>query len=145
MWIGPPLGSLTFNVDGAIRGSYGPAGIGGILKDHNGIVLAKFSRSAGHSAPSGAELQAVLEDCHRFLESSWFPSFRLIIESYSSLVISWINTPHNAPSCFSVDCRYCFQLLPKFSWRIQTVPRCVNNEANTLAKAGIRLSPQVNL
>ncbi|XVE77345.1 hypothetical protein DITRI_Ditri13aG0055200 [Diplodiscus trichospermus] len=42
-WIAPPFGALKFNVDGSARGKPGPAGIGGILRDHRGVAKVRFS------------------------------------------------------------------------------------------------------
>lgn len=40
----PPVGVLEFNVDGAIRGSPRPAGIGGVRWNSDGIIRAMFSK-----------------------------------------------------------------------------------------------------
>ncbi|KAK8564070.1 hypothetical protein V6N12_036201 [Hibiscus sabdariffa] len=40
----PPLGSVKFNVDGAVCGGFGKAGIGGILSDSSNRTLISFSK-----------------------------------------------------------------------------------------------------
>ncbi|KAL4346365.1 hypothetical protein GQ457_17G012800 [Hibiscus cannabinus] len=62
-WVAPKVGCFKFNVDGAVKGSFGEAGVGGILRDHNGTVLIRFSESIGFSDPTGAELVAILKAC----------------------------------------------------------------------------------
>ncbi|KAE8727858.1 8-oxoguanine-DNA glycosylase family protein [Hibiscus syriacus] len=47
-WIVPPSGELKFNVDVTVSNCFGPAGIGGVLRDHNGSVFYLASQS-----PSG--------------------------------------------------------------------------------------------
>ena len=41
-WSPPPLGVLKFNVDGAVRGKLGLAGIIGVLRNSKGEVLLMF-------------------------------------------------------------------------------------------------------
>lgn len=38
----PPSGELKFNVDGAAKGELGPARIGGVLRNSDGVVLTCF-------------------------------------------------------------------------------------------------------
>ncbi|XVE48611.1 hypothetical protein DITRI_Ditri01bG0015200 [Diplodiscus trichospermus] len=47
IWLKPPAGSAKFNVDGSALGKPGPAGIGGVLRDHQGDELIRFSKSIG--------------------------------------------------------------------------------------------------
>ncbi|KAK8492937.1 hypothetical protein V6N11_018754 [Hibiscus sabdariffa] len=60
-WCAPPLGCVKFNTDGTVKGSYGPTGIGGILRDHSGKVIAEFSKAIGLSDPTSAEIIAFSE------------------------------------------------------------------------------------
>ncbi|KAK9008386.1 hypothetical protein V6N11_075284 [Hibiscus sabdariffa] len=62
-WIAPEAGCLKFNVDAVVRGSFGEAGIGGVLRDQCGKILMQFSKSIGRSDPTGAELAAIFEAC----------------------------------------------------------------------------------
>ena len=41
-WCSPTIGVLKFNVDGAAQGKLGLAGIGGVLRNHQGKVLYMF-------------------------------------------------------------------------------------------------------
>ncbi|KAL4388066.1 hypothetical protein GQ457_09G011730 [Hibiscus cannabinus] len=95
VWKAPPVGFLKFNVDGAVSGSFGAAGIGGILRNHENQIVYSFHRSAGFLDPTSAEILAIVEAVSYFLSWRWCSSFRLIIESDSSLAVSWINSPHN--------------------------------------------------
>lgn len=38
-WVKPPLGSFKFNVDGAVVGKPGPAGIRGVLHNDRGRMV----------------------------------------------------------------------------------------------------------
>lgn len=42
-WSPPPRGILKFNVYGAARGKPGTAGIGSVLRNHDGHILLSFS------------------------------------------------------------------------------------------------------
>ncbi|KAE8696990.1 hypothetical protein F3Y22_tig00110637pilonHSYRG00590 [Hibiscus syriacus] len=57
LWKEPPKEFLKYNVDGAIRGSFGLVGVGGILRDHEGKDLNKILRAA---YMLDAELQATV-------------------------------------------------------------------------------------
>ncbi|XVF66494.1 hypothetical protein PTKIN_Ptkin10aG0040200 [Pterospermum kingtungense] len=39
VWKEPPQGYVKFNVDGSTIGKPGPAGIRGILRDHQGVCV----------------------------------------------------------------------------------------------------------
>ncbi|XVF41626.1 hypothetical protein PTKIN_Ptkin01aG0294600 [Pterospermum kingtungense] len=43
-WSKPMFEEVKFNVDGVSTGKPGPAGIRGVLRDHRGLELIKFSR-----------------------------------------------------------------------------------------------------
>lgn len=55
----PPSGTLKFNVDGASRGKSGPAGIGGVLRDHSGSTRVVFSESVGIMESNEAALLSI--------------------------------------------------------------------------------------
>ncbi|KAK8562630.1 hypothetical protein V6N12_010704 [Hibiscus sabdariffa] len=86
-WSAPDAACLKFNVDAGVKGSSGEAGIGGILCDHCGKALIRFSKSIGMSDPTGAELVAIHEACQVFSSSRWFIRNKLSIESDSLLAV----------------------------------------------------------
>lgn len=47
VWHATPCGVIKSNVDGAGREKQGPAGSGGVLRDHCSKILAIFSGSLG--------------------------------------------------------------------------------------------------
>jgi ribonuclease HI len=49
------------NTDGGARGNPGPAGIGVVLKDADGIVIAEIARSIGITTNNVAEYEALIE------------------------------------------------------------------------------------
>jgi ribonuclease HI len=52
---------LKWNVDRSSPGKPGPAGIGGVLRDHNGLLLRLFSIPVGIKDSNEAELLAVVK------------------------------------------------------------------------------------
>ena len=54
-------GFFKFNVDEAAPGKPGPAGIGGVLRNHKGKILHMFSKNVGGKDSTEAEILAILE------------------------------------------------------------------------------------
>ncbi|KAL4334263.1 hypothetical protein GQ457_07G009660 [Hibiscus cannabinus] len=90
-WIKPPLGFLKFNVDASVIGSYGEAGAGDILRNHEGYIFFKFSAFLCLCDLKGVELKAVRKACSLFSTSKWLSQFSLVVESDCQLVedVSW--------------------------------------------------------
>ncbi|KAL4347636.1 hypothetical protein GQ457_17G017110 [Hibiscus cannabinus] len=136
-WIAPKVGCFKFNVDAAVKGSFGEANVGGILRDHNGTVLIRFSESIRLSDPTGVELVAILKACQVFSSSRWFNTSNLFIETDSLLAVNWIENLRLSPTCFTnlVQNRNSFRMLYKlkvcFAFREQ------NCKAHQLAQEGI--------
>ncbi|KAG8487731.1 hypothetical protein CXB51_018526 [Gossypium anomalum] len=68
-WRLPPFGSLKFNVNASVLGSYGSAGIDGILRNHLGPSLVIFSKAIGVVDPVLAETIAIKEALKIFYAS----------------------------------------------------------------------------
>ncbi|KAL4366278.1 hypothetical protein GQ457_05G030610 [Hibiscus cannabinus] len=139
-WAAPPIGCLKFNVDAAVCGSFGAAGIGGILRNSGGLPLFKFAESVVYSDPTGAELKAILKACQLFLYSEWRSEGSLIIESDSLLAVNWINNVCQSPAVFCDLVRECSVLLKQHKWRIIFAYRESNCVAHGLAKMGVNRS-----
>ena len=57
-WQAPPIGWFTINTDGAAKGSPGPSGGGGVLRDNRGMFLRGFAANFGMGSAFKAELLA---------------------------------------------------------------------------------------
>lgn len=77
-WCKPAAGVLTFNVDGSSLEKRGPTGIGGILRNHGGVELIRFSKSVGIVDSNEAELLAVRESSLIFNLSKWIDLYLLL-------------------------------------------------------------------
>ncbi|XVF78926.1 hypothetical protein PTKIN_Ptkin14bG0177500 [Pterospermum kingtungense] len=60
-WVRPQVGCFKFNVDGSARGKTGPAGISGVMRDHEEAVKIRFSKHIGIADSNLAELLAIRE------------------------------------------------------------------------------------
>lgn len=58
-WHGPEDGWYALNCDGAAKGCPGPAGGGGIIRDHQGIFLSAFYVNFGHCNAFKEEVKAL--------------------------------------------------------------------------------------
>lgn len=60
-WCSLRKGSIKVNMDGAAHRKSGPAGIGDVLRNHNGEVLNVFSKHVGVKNSNELEILAILE------------------------------------------------------------------------------------
>ncbi|XVF79224.1 hypothetical protein PTKIN_Ptkin14bG0203400 [Pterospermum kingtungense] len=90
-------GFVKFNINGSSLGKPGLSGIGGILRDHDGNELIRFSKNIEEQDSNMAELMAVREATILFLSSKWVNTSFLTIESDSINVVCWVNNPCSAP------------------------------------------------
>jgi ribonuclease HI len=84
-------------VDSSSLGKPGPSGIGGVLRDHNGIIFGIFSLSFGILDSNIADLKAVVKAIELSASNCRLYHKHIIIESDSTNVISWMNNPYNRP------------------------------------------------
>ncbi|XVF82165.1 hypothetical protein PTKIN_Ptkin16aG0023000 [Pterospermum kingtungense] len=64
------MGAVKFNVDDSLLGKPGPAGVDGVLHDHIGTELIKFSYNIGIADSNEAEVITTKEALFFFLEIS---------------------------------------------------------------------------
>ena len=88
-WTPPDSSSLKMNIDGTVRGKPGEGGIGGVLRDYKGRVLALFSKSMGVVDSNFTDFRAILEGLRLYMSSEWANNFNLILESDSSVAVNW--------------------------------------------------------
>jgi len=138
VWSPPITNSFKWNVDGSSLGKSGPSGIGGVLRNHNGILLGIFSLSVGILDSNVAELKAVVKAIELSASNCRLHHKHIIIECDSATVIRWMNNPHNRPwlhhNLFSSIQRLasCFGSLT-FTHSL----REINHMADHMAKQGV--------
>lgn len=96
-WAPPRIGVLKFNVDGAALGKPGLAGIGGVLRNHEGRVLIRFSKAVGIEESNIAEILAIREALMIFSGFPWARGSPLVVESDSSNAVGWVSNPSRVP------------------------------------------------
>ena len=141
-WYPPPFPYLKLNTDGSALVNPGPAGVGGVLRDHRGQWISSFSLRGGFATNNMVELAAVRQG----LEMAWNKGYKLLhLELDSKVVLSWL-TNHNINYLTNMlplicDCR---NLLHQ-EWEVHMhhVYREANGCANLLAKRGTRQQPLV--
>ncbi|XVF47833.1 hypothetical protein PTKIN_Ptkin03bG0142600 [Pterospermum kingtungense] len=75
------------------KGNPSPAGFGGVLRDHMGCVLVRFSKSVGVAKANLTELLAVRESFVIFTAMTWANDHFLVVESDSKSVVCWVSNP----------------------------------------------------
>lgn len=76
-------------MDGSSKDKLGPAGIGGVLRDSSGIILADFVVSVGIRDSNEAEFLAMVFALELSPEREWLQTGSLILESDSRIAFSW--------------------------------------------------------
>ena len=137
-WVPPLENSLFFNVDGAVTNPPGPAGIGGVLRDHNGKIMCVFSSYVGIQDVVTAELLAIIRACDMVSLREELFLKPLTVISDSNTVVNWIlgSSPElNKHEQIIGDIR---RWLGLHNWvRVEYRSRWSNSFADTLAKKGL--------
>ncbi|KAK9006331.1 hypothetical protein V6N11_035372 [Hibiscus sabdariffa] len=97
LWCPPEVEALKFNIDDAVSGSFGPACIRGVLRNHKGKMLCYFSKNVGVVDAPTEELLVIKEAGILFKSSKWARSHRLFVECDSNNVVHWIKNAHFSP------------------------------------------------
>ncbi len=127
---------LRIFIDGASRGNPGPAGIGVVLQDGRGRVLAELADYLGETTNNVAEYRALLRGLREARERG---GSDLEIFADSDLLVRQINGSYRVKSAHLAPLHQeALQALRAFSrWRIEHVPRGRNAAADALANGAI--------
>ncbi|XVF49796.1 hypothetical protein PTKIN_Ptkin04bG0044400 [Pterospermum kingtungense] len=129
------------HVDRASLGKPDPPGIGGILIDHQGFELSRFSKSVGITDSNMVECLAIREVFVLFMESPRVSNSSLVIESDSRNAIKWVINPESVPWKARQISNHIENLKQKgLVWRIVYMYRESNSVADRLAKDGVNRS-----
>ena len=118
--------------DGGSRGNPGPAGIGGVLKDGEGAVVATVSESIGTATNNVAEYLALIRILEKAIELGYQ---EIEVRMDSELVVKQMRGAYKVKHdglipLFEKAC----VLSSKFRWfEINHVRRLLNKEADALA------------
>ncbi|KAL4385238.1 hypothetical protein GQ457_15G008200 [Hibiscus cannabinus] len=135
-WSPPPLGFLKLNVDGACDRTSN-CGVGGVLRNHQGVILLEFSRNIGTGSSLLAEILAIKFAVDYFINSEWSSKSRLIIESDSKVAVDWIACPISSHPTFLRLIKGINYFFATGRWLLRHINRGQNIFADNLAKKGI--------
>jgi ribonuclease HI len=126
----------TLHADGGARGNPGPAGIGVVLKDESGEVIAEIARGIGEATNNVAEYSALIAGLELALEEG-VTDLEVYLDS--ELVVSQIKgewkIKNDRLRTLAVKAR---SLLDRFARKsIAHVPRELNSDADKLANQGM--------
>lgn len=84
-------------MDGSSKGKPRPACIGGILRDDQGMILARFAASVGIRDSNEAEFMAIVFTFEMSRQQERIKNMEIILESDSKNGIAWVNRKEECP------------------------------------------------
>jgi ribonuclease HI len=132
---------LTINTDGAAVPNPGPAGIGAVLRDEKGSIVAEISQDIGPSTNNKAEFLALIAALEKALELN---ADHVDIKSDSELIVRQLEGKYRSKLMKELY-EQAVSLLGEFkSYTVRHVPREQNKEADALSKRALRIRPKAH-
>jgi ribonuclease HI len=133
---GAPVGKLVVHVDGGARGNPGPAAIGVVISAPDGQVIEEYAERIGVATNNVAEYRAVLRGAER---AAALGAREIELINDSELVARQLTgaykVKHPAMKPLYLEA---LALLRGFErWRIRSVPRAQNAQADLLVNAAL--------
>jgi ribonuclease HI len=127
---------LVVHVDGGARGNPGPAAIGVVVSDEEGVVLDELAQRIGEASNNVAEYRAVLAGVRRAAELG---ASELELVNDSELVARQLSGAYKVkhPAMRPLYAQAIAALREFSSWRIRTVPRAQNARADALVNEAL--------
>uniref|UniRef100_A0A803QJN9 Reverse transcriptase domain-containing protein n=1 Tax=Cannabis sativa TaxID=3483 RepID=A0A803QJN9_CANSA len=143
LWTAPPLGKLKLNSDAACNKALGKIGIGAVVRDSFGVIVAALSKPIqGCFKPEEMEAVALAHSL------KWAANLGLsinFIETDSLLVVQDLKIAHMCNSAFHLilnDVNYLVSFFPRA--QITHVKRSANTYADVLAKFALTVDTDVS-
>jgi len=132
----PDYSILSIHIDGAARGNPGPAGIGVVIADANGIVVKNVDKFIGHATNNVAEYTALITGMEK---ARSLGCKELIINTDSELVAKQLGGEYKVKNAVLKDLyNKAVQLLDGFEQvKVNSIPREDNRAADKLANKAI--------
>ena len=135
-WISPAYGWMALNTDGAAKGCPGPAGGGGLIRDHLGQCIGAFASNLGTCSAIRAEFLALLQG----LQLAWSKGIQLLdVRMDNKACISIIQGDQYNRGLNMHVVNQCKQLINQNGWTV-TLTHCyreANRAADWLANHGL--------
>ncbi len=127
---------LTINTDGAAVPNPGPAGIGAIIHDAKGSIVAEISQYIGPSTNNKAEFLALVAALEKALELG---ADHVDLRIDSELLVRQIEGKYRSKLMKELY-EQAMSLLGEFkSYTVKHIPREQNKEADALSKQALKL------
>jgi ribonuclease HI len=134
-----PSGPLALYIDGASRGNPGPAGIGIVVKDSRGRVVAEISEFIGRATNNVAEYRALIRALE---EAGSLGGRQIIVRSDSELLVRQLTGEYKVKSPdlspLHLEAHRLFKAFPKAT--VERIPRGENAAADALANRALNAS-----
>ncbi len=134
-----PSGSLAIYIDGASRGNPGPAGIGIVLKDGAGRVVAEISEFIGRATNNVAEYRALIRGLE---EAATLAARHVTVRSDSELLVRQLTGEYKVKSPdlspLHLEANRLLKAFPKSA--VEQIPRGENAAADALANRALDAS-----
>lgn len=135
-WLAPPTDWLSLNTDGASKGTPGPAGGGGIIRNSSGIFLQAFSANFGVCSAYKAEIMAAMLGLNMAKEMG-IP--KLVLQMDNEACIQVLKSEEfPGGECHHII-NYCRSLISFSGWEVKIIHtfREGNKVADRLANLGV--------
>lgn len=130
---------IKLNIDGALAGNPGNAGIGGVIRNHKGEFIAAFAKNIGLATNNKAETWAFVQGLKIALE---LDIRNLIIDTDSLFLVSCLNSQEEPHSCLGTLLSDAKEILRNMDQvQIRFCYRELNKVADYMAKMGSKLQP----
>jgi len=134
-----PSGPLALYLDGASRGNPGPAGIGIVVKDASGRIIAEISEFIGRGTNNVAEYRALIRALE---EAAALGARQIVVRSDSELLVRQLKGEYKVKSPdLSPLYLEAHRLLKAFAKAaVERIPRGENAAADALANRALDAS-----
>lgn len=131
-----PSGALALYIDGASRGNPGPAGIGVVVKDATGRIVAEISEFIGYGTNNVAEYRALIRALE---EAATLGPRNIIVRSDSELLVRQLKGEYKVKSPdlspLHLEAHRLLKAFPKAI--VERIPRGGNAAADALANRAL--------
>lgn len=143
-WEFPPHSWFALNTDGAARGCPGPAGGGGLIRDHLGTLHYAFSANYGHCSAFRAELKAVEMGLELAIRMG-ISKVMLQMDNQAAILALQGSDDYGGECAHIVQ--HCRNLIINNSWEVllRHVYREGNRAADWLANVGVMQNSRMEL
>ncbi|XP_019259768.1 PREDICTED: uncharacterized protein LOC109237833 [Nicotiana attenuata] len=132
-WHKPPTGWVKLNIDGCSKGNPGSAGGGGLIRDHNGVLIGAFAEFYGDCSCNIAEAKAMRRGIKMYITNGLT---NVIVEYDSAIILNLIKRTRKPPWRFNNNIEQIQTMTKHRNFVFCHTLREGNNSADKLANLG---------